>query len=386
MRLIIKLILAILLGVLIGLFASLPFLRVLVTIRDVFGNFINFIIPFLIIFFIASGIAGLGQNSGRAVGMTLVLAYISTFFAGILSFFVVSQVLPTMSSVATPITLTSSLRPLLKIEIQPLMSVLSALLVAFLFGFGVAKTQSKHLKILIDEGRALVEWIITKIIIPFLPVYIGCIFAILTAEGIVVTLTKTFGAVFLLILITHWLWLFIQYGIAGIFAQENPFNSLRNMLPAYVTALGTMSSAASIPVTLQAVRNNGISHYVADFTVPLCATIHLSGSAITIVACAYTVMNLSDTLPVPNLSLMIPLIGALGLMMIAAPGVPGGAIMTTLGLLSSMLGFDETALGLMVAFYIAQDSFGTAANVTGDGAISLIIDRWLTSQQKCNEL
>ena len=214
---------------------------------------------------------------------------------------------------------------------------------------------------------------------PVLPFYIASIFAELTADGTVFDTLKAFGLVLVMAVIVHWLWLIILYLAAGGMTGKNPFTALKNMLPAYFTGLGTMSSAATIPVTVRQTKENKVSEGIADSAVPLCATIHLSGSTITLTMCSVAVMVLSNHLSMPTFGMMLPFILMLGIIMIAAPGVPGGAVMAALGLLGTMLGFDETALGLMIGLYMAQDSFGTAANVTGDGAIALMVDKFMKS-------
>lgn len=253
---------------------------------------------------------------------------------------------------------------------------MTALVLAFVFGIGMAKTNSKTLMALFDEGKEIIDKVISKIIIPFLPFYIAGIFAELAAEGTVFETLKVFGVVLLVAVAAHWVWLLVQYSVAGSITKRNPFVLIKNMLPAYFTALGTMSSAATIPVTLKSVKNNNVKEGVANFGVPLCATIHLSGSVITIVMCAVAVMLMDSGLAVPTLATMLPVIIMLGIIMVAAPGVPGGAIMAAIGILSTMLNFPDAAIGLMIALYMAQDSFGTATNVTGDGAINVVIDKY----------
>ncbi len=376
MKLIVKLIIGIIVGILLGLVGPEFLIRLLITIKVLFGSFIGFIIPFIILFFIASGVADLGKNSGRLVGITVGTAYISTIAAGLLAFFIATTLLPLLSVNRGEVIEGSTLEPFLRLEFAPMMGVVTALLTAFVFGIGIAITQSVSLKKVFDEGKTIIELVITKIIIPFLPFYIAGIFAELTAEGTVFETLTLFGVVLILAIITHWIWLIIQYVFTGAITKRNPFLLLKNMLPAYFTAIGTMSSAATIPVTLKSVKSNKVKEDIANFGVPLCATIHLSGSVITIVMCSIAVMAISPDLIQPSFIQMLPVIFMLGLIMVAAPGVPGGAIMAALGVLTSMLGFQEAAIGLMIALYMAQDSFGTATNVTGDGAINMLIDRW----------
>jgi Na+/H+-dicarboxylate symporter len=260
-------------------------------------------------------------------------------------------------------------------NLPPVMSVMSALALAFIFGLGIASTQATSLKQLSDQGRDIIQLLLTKIIIPFLPLYIAGVFAQMAAAGTVFVTLQTFGIVLVLAIVLHWVWICSLFVIAGIKAGKSPFGLIKNMLPAYFTALGTMSSAATIPVALQATKNNGVKEDVANFTVPLCATVHLSGSTITIVSCAVAVIMMKSNLEIPSLFTMLPFILTLGVVMLAAPGVPGGAVMSAVGLLGSMLGFGEGAIALMIALYMAQDSFGTACNVTGDGAIAVLVDK-----------
>lgn len=378
MKLILKLIAGIILGMLCGLYAPEWLTRILITFKALFGQVLFFTVPLLILFFIASGIASLPQNSGRLLGKTVGLAYLSTIMAGILSFLVATAIVPTLAEMVGSSQLQSTagvaLTPYIELAIPPVFGVMSALTLAFIFGLGVTVTQAKILHNLFDEGRDIIQLFLLKVIIPLLPVYIAGVFATMAAAGTVFGTLKTFGLVLVLAVLMHWIWLTGLFIIAGIKAGKSPLFLIKNMLPAYFTALGTMSSAATIPVALQSIKKNGVKEEIANFTVPLCSTIHLSGSTITIVTCAVAVMAISQGLTIPSLPDMLPFIFILGIVMLAAPGVPGGAVMSAVGLLGSMLGFDEAAIALMIALYIAQDSFGTACNVTGDGAITLFID------------
>ncbi|GAB2911869.1 dicarboxylate/amino acid:cation symporter [Rheinheimera gaetbuli] len=377
MALIIKLIAGIVLGMLCGLYAPHWLTQLLLTFKALFGQLLFFIIPLLILFFITSGIAALPRNSGKLLGRTLSIAYLSTIAAGVLAFIIASIVVPmlTTASAASATASGVNLTPFVEMNIPPVFSVMTALTLAFVFGLGIAATQAQQLKQLSDQGRDIIQLVLSKVIIPLLPVYIAGVFAQMAAAGTVFGTLKTFGVVLILAIALHWSWIITLYVIAGIKAGRSPFALIKNMLPAYFTALGTMSSAATIPVSLQATKANGVKPHVADFTVPLCATIHLSGSTITIVSCAVAVMAMQNGLEIPSLLTMLPFILMLGVVMLAAPGVPGGAVMSAVGLLGSMLGFGEAAVALMIALYMAQDSFGTACNVTGDGAIAVLVDK-----------
>ncbi|MGY6629581.1 MAG: dicarboxylate/amino acid:cation symporter [Wenzhouxiangella sp.] len=376
MTLIIKLVAGIVLGILVGLFAPDLLIRLLLTFKGLFGQLLFFTIPLLILFFITSGIAGLPRNSGRLLGRTLGTAYLSTLLAGILAFLVAALVVPMLSADASvaPASNGAALEPLVELIIPPVMGIMTALTLAFIFGLGITAAGADSLRTVFDQGRDVIEKLLVVVIIPLLPVYIAGVFAELAAAGTVFETLKTFGVVLALSIGLHWAWIVTLFVIAGLKAGRSPIELIRNVLPAYFTALGTMSSAATIPVTLQCAKRNGVSDDIASFAVPLCATTHLAGSTITIVACAVAVMVLHDSLAVPGLIAMLPFIFMLGIVMLAAPGVPGGAVMSAVALLASMLGFGESAIALMIALYMAQDSFGTACNVTGDGAIAVMID------------
>ncbi len=377
MQLILRLLAGIVVGILFGLFSPEWPLRLLLTFKALFGQFIGFAIPLIVLFFIASGIASLGKKGGRLLGMTVGSAYLSTILAGFVAVMAGMVAIPWLAGEgAAPDGNALSLTPFFVLEIPPLLTLSSALVAAFIFGIGIAATGSRNLKAVADEGREVVEWLIGRLIIPLLPFYIAGIFAELAWEGVVFSTLRVFGQVLLFVVVLHWVWLAVLYVAAGFVTRRSPVKALGTMLPAYFTALGTMSSAATIPVSLRQTKENGVRAAVADFAVPLFATIHLAGSTITLVCCAVAVMTISPDLALPGVVAMVPFVLTLGVTMIAAPGAPGGAVMTALALLQGMLGFPEAALGLMIALYMAQDSFGTACNVTGDGALSLIVDKW----------
>lgn len=377
MGLIIKLILGIVLGTLIGLYTPHWLTQLLLTFKELFGQLLFFTIPLLILFFITSGIAGLPKNSGKLLSRTLGIAYLSTIVAGTVAYFVASIVVPMLTTAAktTANGQTTVLEPFITLDMPPVFGVMTALVLAFIFGLGIAATRAEQLKQLSDQGRDIIELLLSKVIIPLLPFYIAGVFAEMAAAGTVFGTLKTFGIILLLAVALHWVYIIAMFTVAGIKAGMSPITLIKNMLPAYFTALGTMSSAATIPVTLRSVKNNKVNDDVANFAVPLCATTHLAGSTITIVSCTLAVMYLHSSLAIPSFLTILPFILMLGVVMLAAPGVPGGAVMSAVGLLGSMLGFGETAVALMIALYMAQDSFGTACNVTGDGAIALLVDQ-----------
>lgn len=376
-----RLIIGLITGIVIGLLCSSAGVewpvRLLATFNAVFGAFLGYIIPLIIIGFVAYGIADLGTGAGRLLALTTGIAYLSTIIAGIFAFLVGALLLSGIVAAGTAANPEHALlKSFIEIEIPPVMGVMTALVTAFLLGLGVAATGSRTMLAVMKEFESIIDKTIRVIIIPLLPIHIGGIFANMTFAGQVWSTMAVFGQVFALIIALHLIYIVLQYTLASGIAGKNPVVALRNMLPAYVTAIGTQSSAATIPVTLRGAKQN-VAEDIADFVIPLCATIHLSGSTITITMCAMAVMFMSGA--TPTFAAMLPFILALGVTMIAAPGVPGGAVMAALALLSSMLGFNEAQLGLMIALYLTQDSFGTAANVTGDGAIALVVDKFARS-------
>ncbi|AXT45606.1 MULTISPECIES: dicarboxylate/amino acid:cation symporter [Chromobacterium] len=376
MKLILKLLAGMAVGLALGLWAPDGPLALLMTFKALFGQFIGFMIPLIIVFYIMSGIAALESNSGKMLGWTVGLAYCSTILSGLAAFAVSSGVLPSLIAQGVHATdKPAAIKALFTLEIKPLFDVMTALMLAFVFGLGIAVTRAQRLKEVVDQGKDIVELVLAKVLIPLLPAYIACVFAEMAADGSVFSTLKTFGVVLVLAIAMHWIWLTLLYTVTGLASGRNPWSLIRNMLPAYLTALGTMSSAATIPVALRSAKQMKVSGPVADFVMPLCATIHLCGSTITLVTCATAVMLMTAGLDVPSWDVMFPFILLLGVTMVAAPGAPGGAVMSALGILASMLHFPEASLALMIALYLAQDSFGTACNVTGDGVIALWLDR-----------
>ncbi|WP_350343118.1 dicarboxylate/amino acid:cation symporter [Proteinivorax tanatarense] len=370
-----KLILGIILGIIIGSTQIEILTRILVTFGGIFGNFLGYIIPLLIIGFIAPGIAELGEKAGKLLVITATIAYISALVAGIIAYFTGSTILPTIiADGGGTVQEGVEAQPYFEIVIPQIMGVMSALVTAFMLGLGMAAIKSKTMLSFMQEFQCIIKKVIENIIIPFLPIYIASIFANMAYAGEVRQTLSTFGRVFVLILIVHIAFIILQHTVSALLTRKNPFNAIKSILPAYITAIGTQSSAATIPVTVKSTKNIGVSDKVAEFAVPLCATIHLSGSTITLTMCAIAVLILEGA--VISFGQIMPFIAMLGVTMVAAPGVPGGAIMAALGLLETMLGFTESQLALMMALYIAQDSFGTAANVAGDGAIAQIVDKY----------
>lgn len=372
-----RIIIAIALGIVCGLFFPGWIVRIFLTVNSLFGNFLNFIIPLLILGLVAPGIADLGKGAGRLLLITALLAYGFTLFSGFFTYFTCDLSYPWLLNTSDKLSAvadnTVALQPYFTFEMPAVMGVMSALILAFTLGLGMSVIDGNRLKSVMDDFKDIINQVITAVIIPVLPLYIFGIFLNMTNSGQVAGVMNVFLKIIVVIFVMTVVLLFIQFFIAGMVGKKNPLRLFRNMLPAYMTALGTQSSAATIPVTLEQTIRNGVRPDLAGFVIPLCATIHLSGSTMKIVACSMAIMLMSGM--EINFAQFAGFIMMLGIAMVAAPGVPGGAIMAALGLLQSMLGFDETAQGLMIALYIAMDSFGTATNVTGDGAIAVIVDR-----------
>ncbi|MBQ2980049.1 MAG: dicarboxylate/amino acid:cation symporter [Bacteroidaceae bacterium] len=375
--LLVQVLIAVALGVVFGQFLPHAIARIFVTFNGLFGNFLAFAIPLIIVGLIIPAIADLGKGAGRMLLLTAVMAYGFTLFSGFFTFFVCDPIFPSMiaqgQGVANLAEANESLTPYFTVEMPPLMNIMTALLIAFCVGLGLSAVEGDTLKRAAEDFRDIVTMLISKVIVPLLPLHIFGIFLNMTVTGQVVSVMSVFLKIIVVIFILHVLLLILQFVIAGIVGKKNPFVLLRNMLPAYFTALGTQSSAATIPVTLQQAIKNGVTPNIATFVIPLCATIHLSGSTMKIVACSMAVLLMNGLgIDFGNYAGFICM---LGITMVAAPGVPGGAIMAALGVLEAFLGFGEMEQALMIALYIAMDCFGTACNVTGDGAIAVIIDR-----------
>ncbi len=378
-----RIIIAIALGILFGNVLPAWAVRIFVTFNGIFSEFLNFIIPLIIVGLVTPAIADIGKGAGKMLVATALIAYGATLFSGFLSYFTGVTVFPHLITAGVPLEEVSEahgILPYFSVSIPPLMNVMTALILAFTLGLGLANLNTHTLKDVANDFKEIIVKTISAVILPLLPIYIFGIFLNMTHSGQVYSILMVFIKIIGVIFLMHIFLLVFQYCIAALFVRKNPFRLLWRMLPAYFTALGTQSSAATIPVTLEQSKRNGVSDDIAGFVVPLCATIHLSGSTLKIVACALALMMMQG---IPyDFPLFAGFIFMLGITMVAAPGVPGGAIMASLGILSSMLGFDESAQALMIALYIAMDSFGTACNVTGDGAIALIIDKVMGKTKK----
>lgn len=386
MKLLIKIIIAIALGIGVGYILPAPAARLFMTFNGLFSQFLGFLIPLLILGYVAPAIAETGTKAGRMLVATVILAYGMTMLSGWFSYGVSTLTFPHLIS-AQPGGIEAleaaadapDMTPWFKVEMPPLMSVMTSLVLAFVLGLGMAFSRSQALMKGMDEFRKIITLTINNVIIPLLPIYIFGIFLDISIEGEVGRVLKTFLSIILVIFAMHIVLLLFQFTLAGIVGRKNPLKMLRTMLPAYFTALGTQSSAATIPVTLRQTIQMGVNPEVAGFSIPLCATIHMSGSTLKIVACALALMIMQGMSYTP--AMFAGFIAMLGITIIAAPGVPGGAIMASLGVLTSILGFSEADNALMIALYITMDSFGTACNVTGDGAIAVILNRLFPSKK-----
>jgi Na+/H+-dicarboxylate symporter len=376
MPLILKIILAALIGALIGVFAPDFMVRGFNTISMLFETFIKFLIPFIILFFVATGLAQLQQRGNKIVTAILLLAFFSTIFAGLMAVLASELVFPLFNFIPTEIADSAKFPPFFKLPLVPIMDVTAALLLAFIIGIGVQYVHGQTTEKVMQDGEHILQLLLKSVVIPLLPIYIASIFVNFSASGIIVSTFTGYIGVLVLVVILQMIWLLILYTAAGIVSGKNPLHLLRNMLPAYVTAFGTMSSVSTIPVSIKANKSNQVHESIVNVTVPLCATIHLSGSIITVLTCSLAVLHLVPGLAQPDLMQILLTVLLLSLVMIAAPGVPGGGVMASLGILTLMFGFNEDAIGLMIALYMTQDSFGTATNVTGDGAISVMVDKW----------
>lgn len=371
-----RILIAIVLGIGAGHIMPLFLVRLLVTFNSVFSEFLSFTIPLIIFALVASAISDVGRKAGRMLLLTTGIAYGSTVFAGYLAYFTGISVFPRLLEANSTESLRATaegVAPYFTIQMPAVFGVMTALILAFILGLGMAHLDSRGLKSGIDELKEIISRLIGGVIIPLLPIYIFGIFSSMAYTGEVASTIEVFIRIIGVIFLLHIILLLLQFGIAGIICKRNPLSMLRNMMPAYFTALGTCSSAATIPVTLKQTQLNGVSSEVAGFTVPLCATIHLSGSTLKIVSCALALM-IARGIP-QDLGLFTEFILMLGVTMIAAPGVPGGAIMAALAIIQSILGFDAEQQALMISLYITMDNFGTACNVTGDGAIAQVVDQ-----------
>ena len=377
-----KLIMGIIVGIIIGTYCPAPVIQVLVTISGLFSSFLSFVIPFIIIGFVTAGIADLATGAGKLLGITTGIAYGSTLIAGTIAFIVASTLFPNFinAEVASQIGDPSAgqLSAIFSIPLEPMVDVTAAIVFAFMMGLGISSLRNKGkgdvLYKFFNDFQDIVTATLGTIIIPLLPLYIAGTFANIAYAGQVWSILGVFWKVFVTVIPLHFIYLICQFSFAGAIGKKNPFTMLKNQVPGYLTAIGTQSSAVTIPVNVECAEKNGVSKQIREFVVPLCATIHLSGSMISI-TCFTTAVLMMNNMP-HNPGVIFPFIAMLGIAMVAAPGAPGGAIMSALPFLP-MVGIPSEGglASLMIALYLTQDSFGTACNVSGDNAIAVIVDR-----------
>ncbi len=377
-KLLLKIAVAISLGFLIGTFLPYEITEFFIAVNIIISKLLNFLIPLIIIAFVTKGISSL-ESSGKMLGIATCISYVFMICAAFFSYFTSTNLFPNFltdipnnifESISMPTG--SVFSQLSQINVPPIMDVVPALILAFILGIGISSIKGIYIKEIFNEFHEIINLMVQKLIVPILPVYVLGIFAKMTASGQVFKILLVFSKVFIVIIALHIITLFVQYFIAGIVAQKNPFKLLKNIVPAYLSAIATQSSVTVIPITIDCSKKNGVSSNIADFVLPLCSTIHLSGSVISITACSVAVMLVSGK-PIDFAS-MVPFMMILGVMMVAAPGVPCGAILAASGILQSILGFDSSMLSLIIALHVAQDGFGTACNVSGDGSIAVILD------------
>ena len=380
-----KLIIAIVIGILIGQFLPESVCRFVVTLSGIFGSFLKFVIPLMILAYVTMGIADLSQGAGKLLLITVLIAYGSTLVAGSGSYFVSSTLFPNFISADAlaqiEATAEKSVAAFFSITLPPVIDTLSAVVLAFILGLCMSAMRGKEIGDTLynsfKDFSTIIDKVLHKAIIPLLPLFICGTFVDMTKSGRTFVILGILWKVFLVVIIMHLIIITIQFAVAGAISKKNPFVLIKNQIPAYTTAIGTQSSAATIPVNLECAKNDGVSEEIRNFVVPLCANIHMAGSMITIVACA-TAVCLMNGIPI-GLHTVVPFVMTLGVAMVASPGAPGGSIMTALPFLYMIFGkdlgnTDGPICALMVALYITQDSFGTACNVSGDNAIGVVVE------------
>lgn len=383
--LLVRLIAGIVIGTLIGLCGGwfgisdssgfIMVIRLFATFTSLFSTFLSFMIPLIIVSFITVGMAELGKKANRLFGLTLLLAYGTTVLSGVLTFLIGKAVLPgIIKPIEGDILESSAFAPLFTIDVAPLFGVMTALVLAFVLGIGMANIKGTTLLGACRDLQTIITGVLRSVIIPLIPFHIAGLFAGIAAEGRLFATIKMFATLYLIIVALQLLYILSQFILASAVCRKNRMGALKNIMPAYFTALGTQSSASTIPVALECAYSNDVKDDVADFVVPLCATINLNGDTICLVLGAMGIMLASGI--TPTIAVFLPFILMLGVTMVAAPGVPGGGVMAALGLITTMLGFTDPMQQLIIALHFSQDSFGTAANVSGDQAIAIIVDQF----------
>lgn len=368
-----RLLAGVVIGILVGLVANETFMNIVVTAKQLLGELITFCVPLIVIGFIAPSITRLGKNASRMLMVALILAYVSSVGAALVSMVAGFNIIPHLSIVSTAEGLKELPEVIFELSIPQIMSVMSALVFSVLIGLAVTWTKADRTAELLEEFQKIVLEIVTRVIIPILPVFIACTFCALSYEGTITRQLPVFLKVIIIVMIGHYLWMTLLYLIAGAYSGKNPLEVVKHYGPAYITAVGTMSSAATLAVALRCARKSSVLRKdMVDFGIPLFANVHLCGSVLTEV---FFVMTVSQILygSMPSLGTMVLFCVLLGIFAIGAPGVPGGTVMASLGLITGILLFNDTGTALMLTIFALQDSFGTACNVTGDGALTLIL-------------
>ena len=369
-----RLILGVVIGIILGQAANETFMNVIVSLRYILSQVINFCVPLIIIGFIAPSITKLGSSASRMLGVALVCAYASSVLAALFSMGTGYGLIPHLSIASQAGNLKELPEMVFQLDIPPVMEVMSALVLSVLIGLAAAWTKAKNTIRLLEEFQKMILLIVTKVVIPILPFFIAATFCTLSYEGTITKQLPVFIQVIVIVLIGHYIWLALLYGVAGVYCRTNPLKVLKNYGPAYITAIGTMSSAATMAVALKCAKKSepALRDDMVDFGIPLFANIHLCGSVLTEV---FFVMTVSKILygSLPDLGTMVLFCFLLGVFAIGAPGVPGGTVMASLGLITGVVGFDETGTALILTIFALQDSFGTACNITGDGALTMIL-------------
>lgn len=369
-----RLLLGVAAGIIIGQIANETAMNVVVTIKYILGQLITFCVPLIVIGFIAPSITKLGNNASRILGVAVVCAYVSSILAAFLSMAAGYGLIPYISIASDVEGLKELPEVVFQLDIPQIMPVMSALVFSVLVGLAATWTKASATTRLLDEFQKIVLEIVKRVVIPLLPVFIAFTFCSLSYEGTITKQLPVFIKVVLIVMAGHFIWMAVLYTAGGIYSGKNPFHVIRNYGPAYITAVGTMSSAATLAVALNCAKKSEptLRDDMVDFGIPLFANIHLCGSVLTEVFFVMTVSKiLYGTIPPVGTMLLFCLL--LGVFAIGAPGVPGGTVMASLGLITGVLGFDETGTALMLTIFALQDSFGTACNVTGDGALTMLL-------------
>lgn len=377
-----KLLLGVIIGIAVGQLSGMEMFKaagdavmnVVVTVKFILSELINFCVPLIIIGFIAPSITRLGRSASRMLAVALFCAYTSSILAALLSMAAGYTIIPHLSIVSEVDGLKELPEIVFQLEIPEIMSVMSALVLSVLLGLAATWTKAETTINLLEEFQKIVLQVVTRVVIPVLPVFIGFTFCGLSYEGTITKQLPVFIQIVLIVIVGHYLWLAVLYIVAGIYSKSNPLDVIRNYGPAYITAIGTMSSAATLAVALRCAKKSEppLRDDMVDFGIPLFANIHLCGSVLTEVFFVMTVSQiLYGSMPSPGTMVLFCLL--LGVFAIGAPGVPGGTVMASLGLITGVLGFDETGTALMLTIFALQDSFGTACNIAGDGALTLIL-------------